>query len=49
MLDKFGFNCRLDLVRDGQYSLVIRRSDLPQIQGLLQDLVIPSMAYKLGL
>lgn len=49
MLDKFGFNCRLDLVRDGQYSLVIRRSDLPQIQGLIQDLVIPSMAYKLGL
>lgn len=49
MLNNFGFNCRLSHVREGQYSLIIRRNDLPHAQALLHEFFIPSMLYKLGL
>jgi LAGLIDADG DNA endonuclease family protein len=49
--NKFNILCSLERAKkdSNQYLLVIRRSQVHKIQDLIKDIVIPSMAYKIGL
>ena len=47
--NKFGIESRLEHVRNEQYVLVVRKSQVPKLQNLVKNHIIPSMLYRIGL
>lgn len=48
LYNKFNLESRLEHVRNNQYILIIRKSQLPIIQNLVKDHIHPSMLYRIG-
>lgn len=49
IFNKFGIESRLEHVRKEQYILIVRTSEIPKLQRLVKDHIIPSMLYRIGL
>ena len=49
LLNKFGIESRLEHVRNQQYIIVIRTSQLPLLQQLVKDHIHPSFYYRIGI
>lgn len=47
--NKFGIESRLDRARKEQYVIAIRKTQVPKVQALVKDHMIPSMMYRIGL
>jgi LAGLIDADG DNA endonuclease family len=47
--NKFGIESRLDRARKDQYILAFRKTQVPKLQALVKDHIIPSMMYRIGL
>jgi hypothetical protein len=46
---KFNIESRLEHVRNNQYIIVIRKSQVPLLQNLIKEHIHPSMLYRIGL
>jgi hypothetical protein len=49
IFNKFGIKSRLEHVRNNQYILVFPKSQVPFLQEVVKDYMIPSMLYRIGL
>ena len=49
IFNKYGILNRVQHDRKGQYILVFPRTQVPQLQALVKDHMIPSMLYRIGL
>ena len=49
LFNRYGVESRLEHVRNGQYILVIRKTQVPQFQAIVKAYIIPSMLYRIGL
>jgi hypothetical protein len=49
LLNKFNIESRLERVRNDQFMLVIRKTQVPVLQNLVKYHIHPSMLYRIGL
>lgn len=49
LFNKFGLESRLEHVRNNQFNLVFKTSQVPKLQNIVKNHMHPSMLYRIGL